>query len=192
MSTVAARLVLTQHVAMRSRTECAATRLCFPIAWMRARQALTSPLAGKRKPWSGILLYGPPGTGKSYLAKVRLPAPSSGVQDEAHHSYLLTPYIVSGLSTACAICLRNRCPLADRQISGLDLSLATHQAHVSSCCALVCTVKPPIRCASLGTACPGSKPKTVPGSRLASSAVARNRDFCCCVSWQLHMCWVLD
>ena len=26
-------------------------------------------LAGKRKPWSGILLYGPPGTGKSYLAK---------------------------------------------------------------------------------------------------------------------------
>ena len=28
--------------------------------------------AGKRKPWSGILLYGPPGTGKSYLAKVRL------------------------------------------------------------------------------------------------------------------------
>ena len=25
--------------------------------------------AGKRKPWSGILLYGPPGTGKSYLAK---------------------------------------------------------------------------------------------------------------------------
>jgi hypothetical protein len=27
--------------------------------------------AGKRKPWSGILLYGPPGTGKSYLAKVR-------------------------------------------------------------------------------------------------------------------------
>ena len=27
------------------------------------------PNAGKRKPWSGILLYGPPGTGKSYLAK---------------------------------------------------------------------------------------------------------------------------
>jgi len=27
------------------------------------------PAAGKRKPWSGILLYGPPGTGKSYLAK---------------------------------------------------------------------------------------------------------------------------
>ena len=26
-------------------------------------------VAGKRKPWSGILLYGPPGTGKSYLAK---------------------------------------------------------------------------------------------------------------------------
>ena len=26
-------------------------------------------MAGKRKPWSGILLYGPPGTGKSYLAK---------------------------------------------------------------------------------------------------------------------------
>ena len=36
--------------------------------------------AGKRKPWSGILLYGPPGTGKSYLAKVRpslLRAPST-------------------------------------------------------------------------------------------------------------------
>jgi vacuolar protein-sorting-associated protein 4 len=34
--------------------------------------------AGKRKPWSGILLYGPPGTGKSYLAKVGLGVGSNG------------------------------------------------------------------------------------------------------------------
>ena len=38
------------------------------IACLHAKES-SCPNAGKRKPWSGILLYGPPGTGKSYLAK---------------------------------------------------------------------------------------------------------------------------
>lgn len=38
------------------------------IACLHGKES-SCPNAGKRKPWSGILLYGPPGTGKSYLAK---------------------------------------------------------------------------------------------------------------------------
>jgi hypothetical protein len=40
-----------------------------PACRRERAEARRAPRAGKRKPWSGILLYGPPGTGKSYLAK---------------------------------------------------------------------------------------------------------------------------
>ena len=51
------------------RCDCMSSCCCCDCCEQLSQHPRPTSHAGKRKPWSGILLYGPPGTGKSYLAK---------------------------------------------------------------------------------------------------------------------------